>query len=102
MSMRLIARSSIADYYAKHPTSKVSLENFTAMVKAAKWQSMNDVQQASSAAKPLNAVRAKFEIGGGNFRLIAAFNFPYQIAYVKFIGTHAEYDKIDALTVSMF
>ncbi len=72
------------------------------MVKAAKWQSMNDVQAASSTARPLNGVRVRFEIGGGNYRLIAHVNFHYQIVFVKFIGTHAEYDKINALTVSMF
>jgi mRNA interferase HigB len=46
--------------------------------------------------------RARFEIQGGDFRLIAAFDFTRQIAFVKFIGTHAEYDKIDALTVARY
>lgn len=44
----------------------------------------------------------RFEIAGGNYRLIAAFDFRRQIAFVKFLGTHAEYDKIDALTISQF
>jgi len=44
----------------------------------------------------------RFEIAVGNYRLIAAFDFRRQIAFVKFLGTHAEYDKIDALTVSQF
>ena len=42
------------------------------------------------------------EVAGGNYRLVAAFDFRRQIAFVKFIGTHAEYDRIDALTVSQF
>ncbi|WP_338060461.1 type II toxin-antitoxin system HigB family toxin [Bradyrhizobium valentinum] len=42
------------------------------------------------------------QIAGGNFRMIVAFDFVRGIAFVKFIGTHAEYDRIDALTVSLF
>jgi mRNA interferase HigB len=44
----------------------------------------------------------RFEIAGGNYRLIAAFYFPAQLVFVKFIGTHKEYDSVDALTVSQF
>ena len=50
----------------------------------------------------LNGERARFEVAGGNYRLIAAFSFKHQIAFIKFIGTHAEYDKVDALTVAMY
>jgi mRNA interferase HigB len=52
-------------------------------------------------AVALNGERARFEVAG-NFRLIASFSFRHQIAFIKFIGTHAEYDKIDALTVAMY
>ncbi|WP_244466938.1 type II toxin-antitoxin system HigB family toxin [Devosia geojensis] len=55
-----------------------------------------------SKAKVLNSERARFEVSGGNFRLIAAFDFKKQRVFLKFIGTHAEYDAIDAKTVSMF
>ena len=53
-------------------------------------------------AKTLNAERVRFEVAGGSYRLIAAFDFRRQIAYVKFIGTHAEYDAIDAPTVWLY
>lgn len=46
--------------------------------------------------------RVKFEIGGGNFHLIVAINFRARIVFVKFLGTHAQYDKIDALTVAIY
>ena len=55
-----------------------------------------------SKAKVLNRERVRFEVAGGNYRLVAAFDFRRQIAFVKFIGTHAEYDRIDALKVSQF
>jgi len=72
------------------------------VVKSSRWESPHDVLGSFSKAKVLNATRIRFEIECGNFRLIASFNFRSQVAYVKFIGTHAEYDRIDALTVSMF
>jgi mRNA interferase HigB len=53
-------------------------------------------------AKVLNGERIRFEVAGGNDRLVAAFDFRRQVAFVKFLGTHAEYDRIDALTFSQF
>ena len=53
-------------------------------------------------AKILNGERARFEIAGGNFRMIVALDFSRGIAFIKFIGTHAEYDRVDALTVALF
>ena len=61
---------------------------------------MDDVQAAAPKAKVLN--RERFEVAGGNYRLVVAFDFRRQIAFVKFIGTHAQYDVIDALTVSQY
>jgi mRNA interferase HigB len=72
------------------------------LVKAAKWNSMDDVRLAAPNAKILNGERVRFEIAGGNFRMITAFDFGRGITFVKFIGTHAEYDKVDALTVAQF
>ncbi len=63
---------------------------------------MEDVRLAAPNAKMLNVERARFEIAGGNFRMIVALDFGRSIAFVKFIGTHAEYDSIDALTVAIF
>ena len=69
---------------------------------AADWQSVGEVQAAFSKAKVLNGERVRFEVAGGDYRLIAAFDFRRSIAFVKFIGTHAEYDRIDALSVNLF
>jgi mRNA interferase HigB len=63
---------------------------------------MEDVRLAAPNAKILNGERARFEIAGGNFRMIVAFDFARSIVFVKFIGTHAEYDRINALTISLF
>ena len=71
-------------------------------MRAAKWNSMEDVRLAAPKAKILHGERARFEVAGGNFRMIVAFDFAREIAFIKFIGTHAEYDRIDALKVSQF
>ena len=63
---------------------------------------MEDVRSAAPNAKVLNGERARFEVAGGNFRMIVAFDFGRGIAFIKFIGTHAEYDRADALTISQF
>ncbi|MCJ2015287.1 type II toxin-antitoxin system HigB family toxin [Methylobacterium sp. J-076] len=63
---------------------------------------MSDIQATFPKAKVLNGDRVRFEIAGGQFRLIVAFDLEKQIAFVKFLGTHAEYDDVDALTVSQF
>jgi len=63
---------------------------------------MADVAASFSGCVVLNGERARFEVAGGNFRLIASFDLRRQIAFVKFIGSHADYDRVDALTVSRF
>ena len=100
--MRIIAQSTIKTFSDRNPAASASLAHWSAMTRAAAWQTSNEVQVAFPKAKVLNGERVRFEIKGGDFRLIAAFDFRRQIAFVKFIGTHAEYDRIDALTVSQF
>jgi len=63
---------------------------------------MDDVRLAAPNAKVLNGERVRFEIAGGNFRMVIAFDFGRGIAFVKFMGTHAECDRVDALTVAQF
>ena len=100
--MRLIARSTLVAFIEKHPETRASLTHWQSVVKAATWKDATDVQAAFSKAKTLNGERVRFEVAGGDYRLIAAFDFRRGIAFVKFVGTHAEYDRIDALAVSLF
>jgi mRNA interferase HigB len=101
-AMRVIARNVLVEFWGQHPEAKVPLQRLYALMKAATWTSTDDIQRAAPKAKVLNRERVRFEVAGGNFRLVAAFDFRRQVAFVKFIGTHAEYDRIDALTVSQF
>ncbi len=101
--MRIIARSTIAEFGAAHPEAKASLDHWEMVTQAAQWATINDVVGAFSKAKALNGERVRFEIAGGDYRLIVAFKFgTAKIAFIKFIGSHAQYDKIDALTISKY
>jgi mRNA interferase HigB len=100
--MRVIARRTLIDFWCKHPETKVALQRWHTLVKAARWRSMDEVQGAAPKCKLLNSERIRFEVAGGNYCMVVGFDFRRQAAFVKFIGTHAEYDRIDALTVSQF
>jgi len=98
----LIARSTLVAFWEIHPEAKASLEHWIAVTSKARWQNTSEVRGAFSKAKVLNGERVCFEVAGGNYRLIVAFKFEAQIAFVKFIGTHKQNDAIDALAVSAF
>jgi mRNA interferase HigB len=100
--MRVIAKSSLAAFYTSHPDAEAAIEHWYRIARGATWLSMNDVQGAFSKCKVLSGERARFDLAGGEYRLVVAFDFARKIAFVKFIGTHAEYDRVDALTVSQF
>lgn len=100
--MRIIAASTLSSFAEAHPEALKSLSHWLHVARASKWASTNDVQASFSKAKVLNGERVRFEIAGGNYRMIVAFDFGRQIAFIKFLGTHADYDRIDALTVAQF
>lgn len=100
--MRIIAQSSLQAFWETHPESETALRLWLEVARKAEWRSMSEVQSRWSKAKVLNGERARFEISGGDYRMICAFQFRAGIVWVKFLGTHAQYDRIDALTVSLF
>lgn len=100
--MRLVARSNLLAFALRHPDAGPALRRWEMVMRSSEWQSLSDATSSFSRCKVLNGERVRFEIGGGKYRLIAAFDLGRGIAFVKFIGTHAEYDRVDALTVSQF
>lgn len=100
--MRIISRKVLVDFAVDHPQAKPSLEHWERLTKSASWATVQEVTAAFSQSKGLNHERVRFKVQGGNYRLIVAFDFDRQAAFIKFVGTHAEYDLIDALTVSQF
>ena len=100
--MRIIARSTLAVFWNRHPDATASLTHWIEVAAAAAWRTPLDAMSAFSKAEALNGEWVRFDVAGGEYRLIVAFDFRRQIAFVKFVGTHAEYDRIDALTVNLF
>lgn len=98
--MNIVARSTLSAFWAKHPETEPSLWEWLSRVKPATLGSMAEIMAAFPKAKVLNGERVRFEVAGGNYRLVVAFKFSARIAFVKFIGTHAQYDRIDPLKVS--
>jgi mRNA interferase HigB len=98
--MRLIACSNLVAFWeaALKPGHLWSIDNgrFNAS-----WQNTGEVQASFSKAKVLNAERVRFEVAGGNYRLIVAFKFEAQIAFVKFMARTSSTMLIDALTISV-
>ena len=100
--MRIVARKTIVAYFGKHPLTRASLTHWLEMAENAEWTSTIEVIADFSKAKTVTAERVRFEVAGGDHRMIVAFHFRRGIAFIKFIGTHAEYDRIDAETVDQF
>lgn len=100
--MRIIARSTLITFWTRHLETRPALEHWFKVAKNADWDSMQAVVESFPKAKALNRERVRFGIHGGDYRLIVAFRFEQRLAFIKFIGTHAEYDRIDALSVSRF
>ena len=100
--MRVIARKNLAAFSVKHPETRPVLERWEAVVKAASWRTMSELQASFSNAVVSNSERVKFEVHHNDYRMIVVFDFVRQVAFIKFLGTHKEYDAVNALTVSMF
>ena len=96
---RIIAKSTLREYWVKHADSEQYLKTWYDTGKSAKWFSPNDVKLTYINASILKDSRVVFNIKGNSYRLIVKFNYEKQWAFIRFIGTHAEYDKIDADTI---
>jgi mRNA interferase HigB len=97
--VRIIARSTLASYRRRHRETERPLRDWLSVTQRAEWSDMQDVRAAFGKASIIDRERVVFDICGGNYRLIVAIKFSAEIVFVKFIGTHAEYDRIDAATV---
>ena len=99
--MRVIATKHIRDFCKKHPNAAQPLLAWAEEARNAEWRSPQDIKQRYSTASFLGQNRVVFNIKGNEYRLIVAVAYRFQAVYVKFIGTHAAYDAIDAMTVDM-
>lgn len=100
--MNIIKRQTLRSYWELHPETEQSLRDWFAATKSGGWTRMSDIKATYPKASVIDNERVVFNIRGNNYRLIVAFKFSARIAWIKFIGTHAEYDRIDAATVEDF
>lgn len=100
--MNIVARKNLEAFWRLHPETEQPLRAWMTAAKTLNWKSMNDVVRTFSKASPITAERCVFDICGGNYRLIVAFKFSANIAFIKFIGTHAQYDRVSAAIVARY
>ena len=92
--MRIFTEKTLKDYIEKHPASRTALQDWVEKVKRAEWHSFADIKATFNSVDAVGNGRYVFDIKGNDYRLIAIIRFTPQFVYIRFIGTHAEYDKI--------
>jgi mRNA interferase HigB len=101
--MNIYNKSSIIDFYKKHADAKVPLEVWYEEVELKKWKSPNQLKKDyGGSVSVLKNSRVVFDIKGNDYRIVAAINYEHAWLFIKFIGTHGQYDKIDANTINLY
>jgi mRNA interferase HigB len=97
--VRIIALSTLKAFLNRNPAYADAREPLTAwyrQVKTADWATPADVKRAIRSASILKDGRVVFNLAGNKYRLVVWINYPYRVVYIRFIGTHRQYDLIDA------
>lgn len=97
--MRIIAKRALRDFWKRHPKAKGPLEAWHQEVAQADWASPSAVKMHFRSASVLQGNRVVFNVAGNQCRLVVKINYPYRVVYIRFIGTHAEYDAIDVASI---
>lgn len=92
--MRIITYKRIQDFSKKHSDVETSLNFWYHTTKSKEWNSFNDVKNDFQSADYVGNNRFVFNIKGNKYRLITIISFNAKKVYIRFVGTHAEYDKI--------
>ena len=96
---RILSKSTLRDYWESYPETEQYLKTWYDTAMNSDWKTPNDVKQTYANASVLKDNRIVFNIKGNSYRLIAKFNFEKQWIFIRFVGTHAAYDKLDANTI---
>ena len=97
--MRIIARSKIIEYYTVHASAEVALEEWYQKTKRAEWTCFADMKRTFNSEDSIGNQHYVFNIKGNDYRLIVVIKFTIKTVLIRFIGTHAEYDRIDAKNI---
>ena len=102
LGVRIISLSTLRSFVDRSPAYADAREPVMAWyrhARAADWATPADVKRAFRSASILKNGRVVFNIAGNKYRIVVWINYPYRVAYIRFIGTHRQYDAIDAHTV---
>ena len=97
--MRVVALPTLRDFWAQHPDAEQALKAWLDETRQANWQRPSDIKASYRSASILKGRRVVFNIKGNDYRLVVAVAFQLGVVYVKFVGTHAQYDLVNAETV---
>jgi mRNA interferase HigB len=95
MAMRIIAKRTLREFWERHPKAEERLLAWYREVLNEDWDTPAKVKEKYRSASIVGDNRVVFNIKGNDYRLVVKINYPARIAYVRFVGTHAEYDAID-------
>ena len=93
--MRIIARSKIIDYYTDNPDAEEALEEWYHKTKRAEWTCFADMKKTFNSVDNVGNQHYVFNNRGNNYRLVVVIKFTIKTVLIRFIGTHADYDKLD-------
>lgn len=97
--MRIISRKTLREFWEVHRDAEGPLQSWFSEVKHAQWETPQDILSQYRTARTLPNDRVVFKVKGNRYRLVVEVNYRQGIAFVRFVGTHAEYGKIDAENV---
>jgi mRNA interferase HigB len=97
--VRVIAKKTLRDFWENHTDCEQQLKAWYEEASAALWRTPRDIKRDYPSASFLEDNRVVFNIKGNNYRLIVKINYRFGMVWIRFIGTHAEYDKVDATTI---
>lgn len=97
--MRIIYLKKLQNFSRKHSDATKSISVFKSIVEKADWNTALEIMESFPNAKVLNSKRARFKIVGNKYRIIVEVDFIDKTVEIRFVGTHAEYDRVDALTI---
>ena len=97
--MRIISRRALREFWEKHPDARQSLQAWYVDVERVEWKTPSDIKDVYRNASIVGNNRAVFNIKGNHYRIVVAIQYEFGIVYIRFVGTHPEYDKIDATRI---
>ena len=97
--MRIIKKTALIDFYQKHQDAQIALEDWYTKTKKAEWESFSDIKNTFNSVDSIGNQHYVFNIRGNNYRLVVVVKMTIKTVYIRFIGTHKEYDKIDAKNI---